>query len=467
MKCHVLLIRCARTRCCIIFLIFGFIFLIGRLYQYRRYQLMSAIFRASDYELMQSLNPNLSNSKHFIPGMFLKNVLPRNESYCRFRFGLPDMLEINESDVDFTPELGEDSDYRVIYNVLGSNYNVSDKKNNVTFCTHATPEFFYYVVEVLQRWEGPVSIATFVPSTDASLILCLAERLCSCLPDMARVSLHFIFPLSHPPRLIACPSTLSDQAGCGMPKPLANKSLQTFRNSEAMTYPVNVARNVARMQSQTTFTLVADVELFPSKNLVGNFLKMVDKLKQKSENGLNDFASRIVYVLPVFEVGANEAVPSVKSKLLEMYSQNQAFYFHRWVCSHCQRFPGLQRWLLKKSSSMDESIKPFIVVRREFPFHRWEPVFIGTNSEPFYSEMLTWEGQQDKMTQMHEMCLMKYHFVILDGAFLVHAPGVKRKADVLRDSWRNDQQKKNSALYERIMKSINKKLKENSRCRIH
>jgi hypothetical protein len=44
--------------------------------------------------------------------------------------------------------------------------------------------------------------------------------------------------------------------------------------------------------------------------------------------------------------------------------------------------------------------QPLLVVRREFPYHRWEPIYIGTNQEPLYSEQLTWEGQQDKMTQV-------------------------------------------------------------------
>jgi len=44
--------------------------------------------------------------------------------------------------------------------------------------------------------------------------------------------------------------------------------------------------------------------------------------------------------------------------------------------------------------------QPLLVVRREFPYHRWEPIYIGTNEEPLYSEELTWEGQQDKMTQV-------------------------------------------------------------------
>jgi hypothetical protein len=47
--------------------------------------------------------------------------------------------------------------------------------------------------------------------------------------------------------------------------------------------------------------------------------------------------------------------------------------------------------------------QPLLVVRREFPYHRWEPIYIGTNEEPLYSEELTWEGQQDKMTQVIEL----------------------------------------------------------------
>lgn len=41
-----------------------------------------------------------------------------------------------------------------------------------------------------------------------------------------------------------------------------------------------------------------------------------------------------------------------------------------------------------------------LITRREYPYHRWEPLYFGTNKEPWYSEGLSWEGQQDKMTQV-------------------------------------------------------------------
>ena len=37
-----------------------------------------------------------------------------------------------------------------------------------------------------------------------------------------------------------------------------------------------------------------------------------------------------------------------------------------------------------------------------------EPIYIGTRHEPLYDVRLSWEGFQDKMTQMHELCLLGY-----------------------------------------------------------
>lgn len=46
------------------------------------------------------------------------------------------------------------------------------------------------------------------------------------------------------------------------------------------------------------------------------------------------------------------------------------------------------------------TFQAFLTVKREYPYHRWEPIYIGTKYDPYYSEKLTWEGQQDKMTQV-------------------------------------------------------------------
>ena len=90
----------------------------------------------------------------------------------------------------------------------------------------------------------------------------------------------------------------------------------------------------------------------------------------------------------------------------------------------------------------------FKVAKRHPPYHHWEPIFIGTNNEPFYDERLSWEGRSDKMTQVqnntflfnnyvdyalfffqgYQMCVQDYDFLILNKAFLIHRPGIKTKS---------------------------------------
>ena len=42
----------------------------------------------------------------------------------------------------------------------------------------------------------------------------------------------------------------------------------------------------------------------------------------------------------------------------------------------------------------------FHVAKRTPPYSHWEPIYIGTNDDPYYDERLTWEGRSDKMTQV-------------------------------------------------------------------
>lgn len=59
-------------------------------------------------------------------------------------------------------------------------------------------------------------------------------------------------------------------------------------------------------------------------------------------------------------------------------------------------------------------MKPLIITRREYPHHRWEPVFIGTQNDPFYAEEMSWEGRQDKMSQvMHIFIGMIFLIIII------------------------------------------------------
>lgn len=54
-----------------------------------------------------------------------------------------------------------------------------------------------------------------------------------------------------------------------------------YSTKNKLFYPVNVGRNVARDAALTHFILASDIELYPSINLVGDFLKMIERNEER------------------------------------------------------------------------------------------------------------------------------------------------------------------------------------------
>lgn len=69
--------------------------------------------------------------------------------------------------------------------------------------------------------------------------------------------------------------------------------------------------------------------------------------------------------------------------------------------------------------------------------------------------------------QMFEMCLLNYHLVVLDGAFLVHTPGIKQKArkiNAVTQEFFRPHERKNAKIYQRVIKRLIKQYPINRRC---
>lgn len=182
-------------------------------------------------------------------------------------------------------------------------------------------------------------------------------------------------------------SKYNSQGDCAA-SDIQQQDLETERKHAGMIYPINVARNIARNLAITSRVLVSDIELLPSDKLASGFLKMINDRPVKLG---------LVFVLPVFEIEETEIIPINKMELLKLAHNELAIYFHKYICIHCQKFPGLTRWMLRTDRG---EVRPLIVTKREYPHHRWEPIFIGTRDDPFYDENMSWEGKQDKMSQV-------------------------------------------------------------------
>ncbi|XP_076252520.1 beta-1,4-glucuronyltransferase 1-like isoform X2 [Rhynchophorus ferrugineus] len=400
------------------------------------------------------------------PGAYVKYVhpVPSNVSYCRFNYRLPKEFTFSAEDLRGTPEYGLDSPFVVLYNVVqGTSL---DDRASVTYATQLSKNFFPFLTEIVRYWDGPVSVAAYVSDGDLDDIIRQLLEFCHCVPEMSKVSLHFVLKKDYVNRsnIYVSAETFVPSLNCDIQK-LANAVIQStisessFRvqnNSSIDWYPINVCRNVAREAAYTDYVMVCDVELMPSQGLVTRFIHMVSHYECPTD------CDRTIYVVPIFEVEDTEQVPRSKPELVSLIDQEKAVYFHRKVCMHCQKFPGLEKW---KNSDPGDTIKPLLVTKREMPYNRWEPIFIGTKKEPLYNEKLSWEGYQDKMLQMLEICLMKYNLVVLDGAFLVHWPGMKKSKSKENDS-RKIFKQMNQRQYNLLLKNLTSKYLPNPQCKI-
>lgn len=89
-----------------------------------------------------------------------------------------------------------------------------------------------------------------------------------------------------------------------------------------MPYPQNHLRNLARLNCQTFYMMVTDIDIVPSMN---------------SAVLLNDFLAerpkclKCAYVLPTYEVQKSVAPPTNVSELIKLKSSGLARYFHTEV----------------------------------------------------------------------------------------------------------------------------------------
>ena len=77
-------------------------------------------------------------------------------------------------------------------------------------------------------------------------------------------------------------SNILQRANCELPESLLEE-VTTYKKKLSLDYPVNVARNVARLTAATHFVFPSDIELYPRFRLCALLL-----IKSKPEKTLSD-----------------------------------------------------------------------------------------------------------------------------------------------------------------------------------
>ncbi|XP_042887443.1 beta-1,4-glucuronyltransferase 1-like [Penaeus japonicus] len=318
----------------------------------------------------------------------------------------PDLRECSTRSM--RPFYQQRGDYWVLENYIPAALNFRCDES-ITYTTHGDYTFLDNLEPLTSRWQVGLAQPSLLLFFFFFFLLLLFAHL-----QVAGRPRSALAPPS--PQVPTTEELLRRKTDCAQEPPRWT-NVTTYRQKKKLLYPVNVARNTARQAVQTYFVLPSDVELYPSVNFIPEFFKMLKK------PDVSNSTSPRVYVFSIFEVKDNVSAPETKADLQRMLKKGDAIPFHKNVCAKCHNVPMSKEWI---AAPLQPGMSVFHVGKRKPPYHKWEPIYVGTNKEPLYDERLSWEGKSDKMTQMYILCVRDYEFHIMDNAFLVHRPGIKK-----------------------------------------
>ncbi|XP_057658863.1 beta-1,4-glucuronyltransferase 1-like isoform X1 [Diorhabda carinulata] len=344
-------------------------------------------------------------------------------------------------------------EYRGNYLVLKNFIRATRKFKNDESITLTTPGDFRFLDNILplvDRWRGPISVALYAPGDDFYSTTKSVAYLRKCTTDLVEefVTFHLFFDVDHMPAEtgnIPLIEMYKDDFDCSQKPPYEILTENgTYKQKFGLFYPINVARNIAKLNAQTHFVFPSDIELYPTRKFIPKFLNFVQHNPQYF-----DEKSKNVFVLPIFEILEEYAIPESKTTLRLMHKNRTAFGFHAKVCPQCHNVPKQREWLATEET---DDLNIFTSAKRQREFGIWEPFFVCTQKEPLWDERLNWEGQGNKMCQAFHLCILDYNFLVFDNAFLIHKPGVKKKK--IQNIKYTDQQTVNNKILRHIQKEL-------------
>uniref|UniRef100_A0A0K0FIU7 N-acetyllactosaminide beta-1,3-N-acetylglucosaminyltransferase n=1 Tax=Strongyloides venezuelensis TaxID=75913 RepID=A0A0K0FIU7_STRVS len=360
---------------------------------------------------------------------FLTLLLIITSFICIFNFNFS---KANTVKVRVTETLEHNKRYCVAYYYWRDSMNITKDSKRITLVLHATSGYINYLAKQIEIWEGPISVAMFVPRPYKTECIFNKHQICSQynrtniwhfqlleyfknIFDTTKISLHFFF---YKGKFDKCPHVILK----GIKKPSGDlivkyahalsiiKSLPKYFYH----YPINAARNIARIGKRTRLFLSGDIENYSSLN----YESKVSKLAEKEI--LNNNKTNVVLVHRRFEILSRASVPKLKSELYELYKEKKAFVFHWFFFKKGHEISGLNDWFKTKEDFNDTSISFLMFSKRA----SWEPQFVGDDRVPFHDERFGYRLCSNSHLQII-MCFQNFSFAIMNDVFTVHK-GIKR-----------------------------------------
>ena len=228
---------------------------------------------------------------------------------------LRDIIQCYDKNLNY--RIAQKGEFLVLYNYVPASRSFACHES-ITYVTHSDFTYLDNLKPVVERWEGPISLALYAPGTDFTATLTSIRYLRKCSSPLISeyVSFHIFFEAIHLPKIIPRPQdVLQDETfNCAVPPPwykATPKSMYRYKNK--LLYPINVGRNLARDSAQTHYIFVSDIELYPSPAIIPNFLDMVRRQDPPIQH-----AKPKVFPLCLFEVESYAQPPSTKEELVSI-----------------------------------------------------------------------------------------------------------------------------------------------------
>lgn len=254
------------------------------------------------------------------------------------------------------------------------------KSDLVTVVTQCSVDHLYHLVELTERWRGPVSLAVFAPGHHVAIAIRALLLLYNCLPAFRdNVTVSVVYPLVHAPVQLSSSQSTTE---CQELKSSLQNVLTTDHNYaiSGVKYPNNLLRNVALSEVHTDYVMVIDIDMLPSVGLHQSFTGFLHSFALST-----DSFSQTVFIIPAFEILQHVDTPVNKETLLTLWQQGSVRPFYHELCWRCQRQTDYNSWrnLTLSSGSTATEIKVAYEVEWKDP---WEPFYIGPTNVPNYDE---------------------------------------------------------------------------------
>ncbi|VBB32321.1 unnamed protein product [Acanthocheilonema viteae] len=242
----------------------------------------------------------------------------------------------------------------------------------------------------LESWDGPVTFMITIPSTQVYKRIRKIKEKLSHFPSyvLHKLSVHVLF---------------SSKYGCS--KDAVGKLNE---NNVDWRYPINVARNVARMFVRSKYVLISDSEFVFPEGFESRMCALAqDQLTRNPKTAL---------VVRIFEVnGTIKEMPRNKAELRELFFKGLAVEFHARYNVGAHTIPHLDQWLNKQENKQKVNIHSIL----KFSKRGWEPQFVSLNTIPFHDENFPF-SLRDNTVLRWEMCRQNYTFALVNDLFMVH-----------------------------------------------